>query len=65
MHESIDAQTASKDNKSNFHGLMEEVSVNMFILPEHVQCLFLLQDDIVALERLKPHARTVFLGLHV
>lgn len=57
---SIDAETASKDNKFNFHG----VTGDMFILPENAQFSFLLKGKILVMERLKPHAQTVFLELH-
>ena len=57
---SINAETASKDNKFNFHGLTGVT----FILPENAQFSFLLKGEILAMERLKPHARTVFLELH-
>lgn len=54
---SISAETASKDSKFNFHGLMGD-------LPENAQFSFLLKGKILATERLKLHARTVFLELH-
>lgn len=57
---SINAETASKDNKFNFHGLTGVT----FILPENAQFSFLLKGEILAMERLKPHAPTVFLELH-
>lgn len=62
--ESIYAETATKDNKLNFHGLMGEVSIDIFILRENAQFSFLLKGKILVMERLKPFAWTVFLELH-
>lgn len=64
VEESINEETAPK-TILNFHGLMVEVSVNMYLLPENAQFLFLFKGKYMAMERLKPWAWTVFLELNV